>query len=209
MQKQIEKFLLLTVMLTLFFAPGFAQPTNTQKRPFKKKNVIWFTPNVANQINGIAAGFQAMNVADDSLTINGVNASLGFLGFMALPYVLHEELSSKKNKTPGFMEVDTALTVINGISASMGGEFAVSVNGINMTFGFTSAAQLNGISVSGLFTRCHSFKGICISGFRNNAKKGTGIQISLFNKCEKLKGIQIGLWNKSGKRGLPLLNWGI
>lgn len=178
------------------------------KATFKKKNIIWFTPNAANQINGLAVGFQALNLNDDSLKINGMNASLGFIGFMAIPYVISDELSSRKKKLPGFLEIDTASTVINGISASFGGEMDITVNGLNLTFGATGAAHLNGVSVSGLFTRCSSFKGICISGLHSIAKKGTGIQVGIFNTCKKLKGIQLGLWNKSGKRGLPFFNWG-
>lgn len=193
------------ILLSVFLSPAVVF---SQEKSFKKKNVIWFTPNGVNQINGVAVGMQTINVNSDSLTINGLNADLGFLGMMALPYVIDYELSSRKKKIQGFLEIDTASTIINGLSASMGGEFGVTVNGINLTFGFTSAADLNGISVTGIFTRCKSFKGICISGLHNIAKKGVGIQIGIFNTCTKLKGIQLGLWNKSGKRGLPFFNWG-
>jgi hypothetical protein len=191
-------------LFLLFPLAAFCQP-----KPFKKKNIIWFSPNEAHQINGLAVGLQTMNINDDTLTVNGLNASVGFIGMFALPYVIDYELRSRKKKTEGFMEVDTATTIINGLSASMGGEFGVTVNGLNLTVGFTGAADLNGISVTGVFTRCNSFKGICISGLHNIAKKGVGIQIGLFNTCKNLKGIQLGLWNKSGKRGLPFFNWGI
>lgn len=180
----------------------------SQQKPFKTKNVIWFLPNEANRINGLAAGFQAMNVNDDSLTINGMSADLGLATVMALPYIVDWELKSRTKKQAGFMEMDTAFVIVNGLSASMFGELGITVNGVNLTFGITGAAQLNGLSVSGFFTKSSSFKGVCISGLHNVSKKGRGIQIAIFNTCKDLKGIQIGLWNKSGKRGLPFFNWG-
>jgi hypothetical protein len=138
-----------------------------------------------------------------------VNADAALLSCMALPYLVDYHLSSKTKKKPGFMEFDTAETVINGLSLSMGGEINVAVNGINLAGIVTMGPSLNGISVTALFSQCHHFRGIVVAGIHNYAKKGIGLQIGIFNKCEKLKGLQIGLWNKSGKRGLPFINWGI
>jgi hypothetical protein len=194
----------------LFFivASHINAQTDTSK-PFKTKNVIWFTPNGINKINGLAVGFQALNVGDEIMIINGLNADVGMGGILGLPYLLANATKFKKNKIKDFLLVDTAKTIINGLSISLGGEFVVSVNGINITGGITSAANLNGLSLSGIYTKCNTFKGVCFAGLNNIATKGIGLQIGLFNNCKDLKGFQFGLWNKSGKRGLPLINWGI
>jgi hypothetical protein len=173
------------------------------------KNIIWFTPNEANRINGIAVGIQALNVKGEQLFINGLNADAALISCFALPYVVHDLITARKNRKENFMEFDTASTIVNGLSISMGGEVCATINGINLAGIVTGAVSLNGLSVTGLFSRCKNFRGIVLSGIHNKAKKGFGLQIALFNNCEKLKGLQIGLWNKSGKRGLPLLNWGI
>jgi hypothetical protein len=204
-QKRILLFIL------LFLVTGFAYTQETKIRiPKKTRNIIWFTPNAAHQVNGVAIGLQALSVNenDRKLFINGLNADMGILSLMGLPYAVDYWLSSKSKRKPGVMECDTAETIINGLSLSMGGEVSVTVNGINVAGIVTLASSLNGVSVTALFSHCSHFRGIVIAGIHNNAKKGTGLQIGLFNKCEKLKGLQIGLWNKSGKRGLPFLNWG-
>lgn len=193
--------------LALFFlfqsAKSIAQTTK-----YKTKNIIWFTPNGVNKINGLAVGFMASNLEDEKLVINGLNAGAGMGGIIALPYSLANATKSKKNKIKDFLVVDTANTIINGLSISLAGELRVSVNGINIAGGITGAANLYGISISGVSTKSNEFKGISISGISNTSKKRIGLQIALLNNCKDLKGLQIGLWNKSGKRGLPFINWG-
>ncbi len=185
---------------------------------YKTRRGIWFIPNAVNRVNGLAVGVQAMNVNSDSLEINGISASAGMLSFFMLPYLIDWQLTGAKprrKETQGQLDLNpdssAALsenTVIRGLSMSFGGEIGVSVHGINIAGGITAGRNLYGLSVTGYFTKVVSFKGICISGVQNIAEKGTGLQIGLFNKCKNLKGLQIGLWNKSGKRGLPFLNWG-
>ena len=184
-----------------------AQP-HAKIKAYKTKNYLWFTPNEAKTINGLAVGFQAMNINSDSLTINGLNAGIGLASMMVVPYVIIWELKKKKNKSPLLGEIDTALTIIKGVSISMGGEINVSIHGVNIAGGVTFADALNGLSLTGVFTRCNVFRGVSIAGLHNIAIKGRGLQIGLFNNCKDLKGIQLGLWNKSGKRGLPFINWG-
>lgn len=194
----------------------FAQPDMAlAPHPPLQRNGAWFTPNDANRINGLAVGFQALNVHNEGLEINGVNAGIGFVGFFAIPYCLDWSLSgSAKRRAMNFLNPDSAnlalqeQTVIRGLSMSMGGEMAVTVKGLNLSGGITLGKELVGVSVTGYFTCVQSFTGICFSGVHNVSTKGTGLQIGLFNRCDKLKGLQIGLWNRSGKRSLPLLNWG-
>ncbi len=176
--------------------------------PYLTKNIIWFTPNAAHKINGLAVGLQALNWTDKKLSINGINASAGLLNVLFAPYVLTYSLSSYKHIDTVFLQIDTAFTTIKGISLSLGGEFNVSVHGINIAGLATGAEKLNGISITGYFSKCNVFNGVSIAGVHNIARKGRGLQIGLFNRCKDFKGIQIGLWNRSGTRGLPFINWG-
>jgi len=89
--------------------------TVAQTPNHKTKNIIWFTPNGINKINGLAVGFQAMNVEDENLIINGLNADIGFGGAIVLPYLLANATKSKKNKYKDFLVVDTTKIIINGI----------------------------------------------------------------------------------------------
>lgn len=175
---------------------------------YRTKNIIWFTPNGVNKINGIAIGLQAANLKDRTLAINGVNASAGLLSIFVVPQIIGYSIGSYKRTDTAFLHIDTAFTIIRGISLSIGGECNVSIHGINIAGFVTGADKLNGISITGYFSKCNRFNGVSISGFHNIARKGRGLQIGLFNRCKNLKGVQIGLWNKSGKRGLPFINWG-
>lgn len=214
---------LLALLFIVCFVNSNAQNSSLLPRDsadgFKTRRGIWFIPNAVNRVNGLAVGVQAMNVNSDSLEINGVSASAGMLSFFVLPYLIDWQLTGSKTRrkeTQGQLDLNSdsssalsGITVIRGISLSYGGEIGVSVHGINIAGGITAARNLYGLSVTGYFTKVVSFKGICISGVQNIADKGAGLQIGLFNKCKNLKGLQIGLWNKSGKRGLPFINWGI
>lgn len=112
-------------------------------KAYKTKNYIWFTPNEAKKINGLALGFQAMNLQSDSLTINGLNAGIGLASIMIVPYVITWELKKKKNKFPLLGDTDTASTIIKGVSISMGGELNVSIHGLNIAGGVTFADAIN------------------------------------------------------------------
>jgi hypothetical protein len=184
----------------------FAQADGISKLQ-KVRNIIWFTPNEVNKINGVAIGLQAMNVNGENLSINGLNADIALASVMCLPYIADFYLKPKEKRPADFMLCDTADLLINGISISMAGELGITVNGLNIAGGITGAVSLNGISITGLVTRCNSFKGLTISGIHNYALHGIGLQVGVFNYCKNLKGLQIGLWNKNGKRGLPFINW--
>jgi len=70
------------------------------------------------------------------------------------------------------------------------------------------AETLDGVQVAGLINTTRDLKGVQVSGLINRAKRVKGIQIGVFNTANELHGIQIGLLNRSGKRWLPILNWG-
>lgn len=205
---RIKQALLITILVSTV-DEAFAQEP-TRDTTFKTRNIAWFTPNGVSRINGLAVGIQAVSFSNkNKLEINGINADLGMLSMFGLPYLIDDALRSKAKKRPGLFVMDEpADTKVNGISISLGGEIAATINGVNVAGLLTGAVNLNGISVTGLFSRCNNFRGINVAALQNVAAKGVGLQIGLFNNCKDLKGLQIGLWNKSGKRGLPLLNWG-
>jgi hypothetical protein len=197
-----------TILIFLAFVPFVLSAQNDSQHIHRTtRNIAWFTPCGATKINGLAAGLQVMQVDHKNLTINGVNADIGLVAYMAVPDFLFSPILSRKKieKLQGF---DTTSIRINGLSLSFGGEGIATVNGVNLAGGITLGGSLNGISISGVFSKCNVFRGICISGMNNVAVKGVGIQVGLFNYCKDLKGLQIGLWNKCGKRGLPFINWG-
>ncbi|HEV7781378.1 MAG TPA: hypothetical protein VGO58_08930 [Chitinophagaceae bacterium] len=194
-------FIILPAML-------YAQISETQF-PDRTRNILWHTPCGASRINGLAIGFQAARFGLGTLTIRGVNADLGMVAAFGTPYIVASSFFSKKKRERFlFVHPDSASTIIYGVSISYGGEAGVEMHGINIAGGITIASKLYGLSLTGIYSQSYEFRGVCIGGLNNNAIKGTGLQIGLFNSCKQLKGVQVGLWNKSGKRGLPFINWG-
>jgi hypothetical protein len=176
--------------------------------PDRTRNIAWHTPCGAARINGLAIGFQAARFGEGTLTIKGVNADLGMGAAFATPYFVVSNFLSKKKRDHITIHHDSATTIIYGLSISYGGEAGVELHGVNIAGGTTLASKLYGLSITGVYTKSYEFRGVCIAGLTNYAMKGKGLQIGLINSCRQLKGVQIGLWNKSGKRGLPLINWG-
>lgn len=205
-------------VITLLLAVFLVQAINAQddsiavqkaNKRYRVRNIIWYMPSGAKEINGLAIGIQATNFDEKRrLKINGVNLDAGLVSIMAWPQALVRSFQSGNNGLDESPLVDTAETSVNGISISFGGELSVGINGFCVNAGIMYSPYINGISVSGLLTGCGRFNGIMITGIKNMAIEGTGLQIGLFNSCKRLKGLQIGLWNKSGKRGLPFINWG-
>jgi hypothetical protein len=185
-----------------------AQISETQF-PDRTRKIIWHTPCGASGINGLAVGFQATRCGEGMLTIKGVNADLGIAAAYATPYFVASNFFSKKKKQQLVVHPDSASTIIYGLSVSYGGEASVAIHGVNIAGGITLASKLYGFSLTGVYSNTYEFRGVCIAGLTNKAIKGKGLQVGLFNSCTQLKGLQIGLWNKSGKRGLPFINWGV
>lgn len=68
--------------------------------------------------------------------------------------------------------------------------------------------QLKGVQVAGLCNSASDIKGVQVAGLVNRARRVRGLQIGLFNHTDDLHGLQIGLINRSGKRWMPIVNWG-
>lgn len=196
--------------LLLFLFLFGALITNAQqevKKPVRHpvRNIAWFTPSNATQVNGLAVGLQNMNFREHKVTVNGINAEAGAITAFLLPYALVDALSDKK-QILSFQHPDSTEAYVNGITVSFGGNAGTSVNGLCISGAVSQLGGMNGIVVTGLFSRVYRFRGINVSGFMNKAKEGRGLQIGLFNKCENLKGVQLGLWNRVGKKGFPFIN---
>lgn len=206
-----RKIVIVLLLLILSGLSNAQQQTNAQRR-YKVRNVFWYTPGGAKEINGLALGIQATNFNETQLTINGLNIDAGLVALMAWPEAIGTQIRfGKKRVDEELYKRDSTPpeTAVNGISISFGGELSCGINGIGINAGVLYAPYINGISFTGLVSACGSFKGIVIGGFSNVAVQGVGLQIGLINNCKKLKGLQIGLWNRSGKRALPFINWGV
>lgn len=210
-----QRRLIILIILLLIAGLTNAQDSSWKVRDsihiakhYKPRYLVWITPTNARSINGIAIGVQAAPLTGKPFTVNGVNVDFGAVGFIALPTIALLSVMNETGHDVGSLYDEEAEVFFNGISLSVGGEIACGINGINVSGLITHAAYINGVSFSGILSMSNSFKGIVISGLVNVANKGVGIQIGLINRCKNLKGLQLGLWNISGKRKLPIINWG-
>jgi alkyl hydroperoxide reductase subunit AhpF len=198
------------LLLVAGFAHAQDRDSILEAKRYRVRNIIWYTPSGAKEINGLAVGIQATSFNERKLTINGVNLDAGLLCAFVWPRALIKQLGSgQKDIEEKLFAGDSTETTFNGISISFGGEMAAAFNGISLNGLVVHSTYINGISVTGFVSGCRSFKGIVIGGISNVAVDGVGLQIGLFNNCKRLKGLQIGLWNRSGKRALPFINWGV
>lgn len=206
--KEISALLLMIFIAQVAGAQQDHAAIQKANKRYRVRNIIWYTPGGAKEINGLAVGIQATNFDEKrKLKINGLNIDAGLVCLFAWPQAVVRQFESKGMDEAAL--TDTAETSINGVSISLGGELSAGINGFAFNGGIMYSSYINGVSISGLVTGCGRFKGIMIAGISNIAVEGTGLQIGLFNRCKRLKGVQIGLWNKSGKRGLPFMNWGL
>ncbi|MDO8368525.1 MAG: carboxypeptidase-like regulatory domain-containing protein [Saprospiraceae bacterium] len=75
--------------------------------------------------------------------------------------------------------------------------------------GFSNtASEIEGVQAAGFINTAQEINGAQASGFINKARRVKGFQIGVINTATALHGIQIGLINRSGKRWLPIINWG-
>ena len=197
---------------------SLAEKKGRQKkvRP-QQRNVLWFSPTRAHQINGIALSGMSSDLVykNDSLQVNGLRVEADPLTVIFLPYILIQSVqvpfaNVDTTKRYSYRVPDTigaSKTFMNGINISLlGGSDMNSIKGINISSFATYAGDIKGISTSLLTNTTFDFKGILIAGLLNDTNKGSGLQVALFNRCKDCKGVQVGLLNKMGKRTLPIIN---
>jgi len=96
----------------------------------------------------------------------------------------------------------------NGILISGFGTWTEASNGIVISGLSSIGYVMNGFAFNLLSSKYTKLNGVSVS-ISNEAFDVKGMQIGLINKTNKLSGVQFGLWNVSGKRKLPILNWGL
>lgn len=178
--------------------------------PANRRDVVWFTPSQAREINGLGIGLQTMGLNRDSIRISGLNINADLLTVMLtlyLPFVPRDSTWRLKN-LPDTIAYSEAVDKVYGLSLSGGGligpgkMYGLAINGLTSMMTVTK-----GVYITGLYNKVEEFHGVVIAGVGNKSIKGSGLQIGLVNKCKHLRGIQLGLWNVNSKRKLPLINW--
>ena len=178
--------------------------------PRFKRDVVWFTPSRARQINGLNIGIQTFGLNRDSLTISGMNVNADLMGAiitMYLPFIPRDSTYKIRNM-PDTIWYSEAVNKIYGLSISGGGLIGGGrLHGVAFNGLVCLLTVSKGICITGLINRIEEFHGLAIAGLGNRSIKGSGLQIGLVNKCKHLRGIQIGLWNENGRRKFPIINW--
>ena len=222
---KIFLFIIIPLLLSKFFAFGQLPDTIKHKHQKKiikrpaKRNIIWFTPTRANEINGLAIGTIPSSAAynNDSLQIKGIHVELNPIMLMVVPYVVIGSFKSPfisedtaKDGSSLYYYPDSIIQLKNTISglnlSFLGSGEMIYYNGITISSLATMGRSLKGISITFGQNNFYEFYGLMIAGLSNGSYKGAGLQIGLFNRCKECKGVQIGLLNRMGKRTLPLLN---
>jgi hypothetical protein len=181
----------------------------TTDSTYTVKNVAWFTPSYADEINGLALGLFAMNLNESrSLTIRGVHIELQPFGFI---WVLGRTIFDYPEQTLSAREEalkEKQDLRVSGFNLSVSGICRKAhLSGVNIGGLSTTVNVLHGVSISGINNFAYDMKGISIAALHNVAVQGRGVQIGLFNTSKDFKGLQIGLWNNNGKFSLPLINF--
>jgi hypothetical protein len=178
--------------------------------PKYKRDIVWFTPSRAQQINGLNIGIQTFGFNKDSLTIKGVNLNADLMGAiitMYLPFIPRDSTYKIKNM-PDTIWYGEAVDKIHGLSISGGGLIGAGrLHGVAFNGLLSLVTVSKGVCITGLYNRIDDFQGLAVAGLVNRSIKGSGLQIGLVNKCKHLRGIQIGLWNENGRRKFPIINW--
>lgn len=178
--------------------------------PANRRDVVWFTPSSAREINGLNIGIQSFGMNRDSVRIAGLNLNADLLSAiftMYLPFLPRDSTRRLKNM-PDTISYSEAVDKMYGVSISGGGILGPGlVRGATINGLWCMVTVMDGVCITGLFNRIGEFRGLAIGSLGNSSIKGTGLQIGLVNKCKHLKGVQIGLWNENSKRKLPLINW--
>ena len=97
---------------------------------------------------------------------------------------------------------------MEGVQASGFINTAYGVEGVQAAGFVNTAHDVRGAQAAGFINVAMEVEGVQVAGFINKARRVRGVQISVINSADDLKGFQIGLINRSGKRWLPIVNWG-
>jgi hypothetical protein len=219
----------IVVFLLAANAYAFGQPADSASNKASKprvvrplqRNVIWFTPTRARQINGIALGTlpSSMIYKNDTLKINGLHVEADPLMMIIVPYVIigsvlspfiwsdGSESGDAFYSYPDTIRYEKTNNHLSGVNLGLLGSADMDhYKGISISTLVTKGVSLKGISITLGQNNFYSANGLLIAGLMNNVNNGSIVQIGLFNRCKECKGVQIGLLNTFGKRTIPFLN---
>ncbi len=206
---------------TLIFQPhtGDAKPGNEGPRKHRSvRNVIWFHPNRARVINGLAVGpFHFQTFRDDSsLTVNGLNLELPGFAIFPLPvpesYIRVNGVDCSPFRyggtthglslglmSSGYANRGCTLGAFNYIMDTSSGFQAGMVSGCRTLQGlqigiFSFAGSGSGAMIGGWLCKTDSMKGFTFAAF-NESEKHWGLQLGVLNYAKELRGLQFGLIN--------------
>lgn len=189
---------------------GYFSTSPQKKKTRLVKNVVWFTPSNATEINGLNIGLQTGMDDGDPLVISGVNLNVdGLSAFIGMFGIVYLFANTNVTNIPDTVYRPTVNSMVTGLSLSIGGLMGndMRVRGVSINGAISSVNKMAGLHITGTQNRTDEFSGVVITGITNRAIKGRGLQIGLLNVCKDLKGVQLGLWNVNGKRSLPFINW--
>lgn len=200
------------------------------------KNVFpvgtYHAPNTT--INGISGGF--ISTPDQRSNTNGLKIEMPGAGIV-LPLVPRSPISTTEGEYSQFINEPVVSRVngmilspfgttgksnVNGVSLGYIAQLNGITNGISASMGINFAETHNGIQLGGIFNIVYKANGLQISaqnsaqvsngiqaGIINSSSHHYGLQIGLVNRARHQKGLQLGLWNENEKRKLPFINWNI
>ncbi|NDC41941.1 MAG: hypothetical protein EBZ77_10380 [Chitinophagia bacterium] len=190
------------------------------------RNFFWLVPSNTDQINGLAFGLWATPMKQQRQQINGLAITLplpvvpymlvqGFapLGLPLLRYQSETDSTPKKNKISHLTarvysgELSVADEEINGVHLTISEIGNTCVHGLSLSGLTIYCSGVDGVGISGLANFTDHFRGVMIAPVGNSSRRGSGVQIGLFNSCINCSGLQIGLINQNGKRITPFVNY--
>jgi hypothetical protein len=205
--------LLIILLLASFFHPKqlCAQADSAKGNAY----VLWLLPSAKKNIYGISIGLIG---SETICNIKGTKKSHG-VNFQLFGQGIFVPFNRKSFSYKNTMQNDSSFMVRqynpanfraqhNGILISGFGTWTEASNGIVISGLSSLGYVMNGIAFNLLSSKYTKMNGISVS-INNEAYEVKGMQIGLINRTNKLSGVQFGLWNVSGKRKLPILNWGL
>jgi hypothetical protein len=208
---------MIRIVIILFLASTFLPVELNAQEDSVKGNayILWLLPSTKKNIYGLSIGLigsETICNIKGTKRSHGVNIQLFGQGIF-VPF--NRKSFSYKNT----MKDDSSFMVKqydpanfraqhNGILISGFGTWTEASNGIVISGLSSLGYSMNGLAFNLLSSKYTKMNGISVS-INNEAHEVKGIQFGLVNRTNKLSGVQIGLWNVSGKRKLPILNWGL
>lgn len=162
---------------------------------------------IFNQTADTLMGVQAAGV----LNIAGYSPSFSVQAAGFANVILKNQLADSSATTPRSVQLAgfaNKADQLEGVQAAGFINKTQEISGVQAAGFINLAKNTTGVQAAGFMNKSDSMDGIQVAGFLNTARRVRGFQISIINYTNELEGIQIGLINRSGKRWMPIINWG-